>query len=95
MDVIVTVGPDGKEWTLTDLLDRDMGRIKKGRGTFKIEPAGYAVKTTAALASHSYSSLDLALAAIEEYTRGVCRHARPSATRAATDNAMPSPTYTS
>lgn len=60
-------------WSLTDLLGRDMGCVKKAGAVFKIQPAGHAVETMADLALRSYPSLDLALAAIEEHTRGVCR----------------------
>jgi len=44
-------------------------------GTFVIQPAGHAAETMAALTSKSFKSLDAALAAVEEHTRGVCRHA--------------------
>ena len=76
MDVTVTTMPDGKGWALTDLLGRDMGRIAETQpGVFMIQPAGNAIETMAAIVSPSYRSLDDALAAIEEHTRGVCRRA--------------------
>src|SRR4051812_46908800 len=53
-----------------------MGYVREiDAGIFKIQPEGHAVQTMALLISKSYSSLDEALAAIEEHTRGVCRHA--------------------
>ena len=77
MDVVVTEIPNENSWGLTDLLGRDMGRITLTRpGTFMIRPAGNAMQTLAAIASKPYASLDIALAAIEEHTRGVCRRAR-------------------
>ena len=76
MDVTVTAEPDGETRMLTDLLGRDMGRVEKlGVNIFMIRTAGHAVETMVALTSKSYTSLDAALAAIEEHTRGVCRHA--------------------
>ena len=76
MDVLVTTMPEGNSWGLTDLLGRDMGRITETRpGAFMIQPAGNAMETLAAIVSPSYASLDDALAAIEEHTRGVCRRA--------------------
>jgi hypothetical protein len=51
-----------------------MGRITEAKaGTFMIHPAGNAVETFAVIVSKQYASLDSALAAIEEHTRGVCR----------------------
>jgi hypothetical protein len=41
-----------------------------------ILPAGNSMQTFAAVASKPYATLDVALAAIEEYTRGVCRRSR-------------------
>ncbi len=77
MDVVVTEMPDGKSWALTDLLGRDMGRITLTKpGTFMIRPAGNAMQTFAVISSKPYASLDIALAAIEEHTRGVCRRAK-------------------
>ena len=74
MDVIVTEIPNEKSWGLTDLLGRDMGRVTEAKaGTFVIHPAGNAVETFAVIVSMQYASLDSALAAIEEHTRGVCR----------------------
>jgi hypothetical protein len=68
--------PDGTNWGLTDLLGRHMGRVTETRpGAFVIQPAGNAMETFAAIISPSYASLDDALAAIEEHTRGVCRRA--------------------
>jgi hypothetical protein len=76
VDVTVTATPDKTAWTLTDLLGRDMGSVREaGPGIFKIQPEGHAIETMAALVSKSYASLDDALAAIEEHTRGVCRRA--------------------
>jgi hypothetical protein len=76
LDITVTIIPDENSWALTDLLGRDMGRIsEKSSGAFMIRPAGNAVETLAAIISRSYPSLDSALAAIEEDTRGVCRRA--------------------
>ena len=72
MDVIVTAAGNDA-WTMTDLLGRDMGIVKQNGDIFTIRPSGNAVKTMAALTSKSYKSLDVALAAIEEHTRGVCR----------------------
>ena len=75
MDVLVTAMADDT-WTLTDLLGREMGCVRKtDLGTFIIEPAGQAVETMAAIVARSYPSVDGALAAIEEHTRGVCRRA--------------------
>jgi hypothetical protein len=74
MDVIVTKIPDGNNWLLADLLGRDMGRVLEVRpGVFMIQPAGNAVETLAAISSKSFASVDHALAAIEEHTRGQCR----------------------
>jgi hypothetical protein len=74
VDVVVTEMPDGKSWAMTDLLGRDMGRITLTKpGTFMIRPAGNAMLTLAVVSSKPYASLDIALAAIEEHTRGVCR----------------------
>jgi len=76
VDITVTATADEKAWTLTDLLGRDMGCVREvGASIFKIQPEGHAVETMAALVSKSYASLDEALAAIEEHTRGVCRRA--------------------
>jgi hypothetical protein len=77
VDVNVTEIPDENSWRLADLLGRDMGRVTLTKpGTFMIHPAGNATQTFAAIASKSYASLDIALAAIEVHTRGVCRRAR-------------------
>ena len=74
MDVNVNAMSDGKSWSLTDLLGRDMGRVAQTQpGVFRIQPEGKAIATFAAIVSRSYRSLDDALAAIEEHTRGVCR----------------------
>ena len=74
MDVLVTQVPDQNEWRLTDLLGRDMGRvIERQPGTFFIEPSGHAIETMAAIKSQPYATVDAALAAIELYTRGICR----------------------
>ena len=78
MDVIVTQMPDNNSWALADLLGRDMGRVTEiSAGAFMIQPAGNAIETLAAITSPTYASLDDALAAIEEHTRGVCRRAPP------------------
>lgn len=75
MDVIVTQMPDNS-WGLTDLLGRDMGCVTEiSPGAFMIQPAGNAIETFAAITSPTYASLDDALAAIEEHTRGECRRA--------------------
>jgi hypothetical protein len=77
VDVIVTQMPDNS-WGLTDLLGRDMGRVTEiSAGAFMIQPAGNAIETLAAITAPTYASLDDALAAIEEHTRGVCRRAPP------------------
>ena len=77
MDVIVTQMPDNS-WGLTDLLGRDMGRVTEiSAGAFMIQPAGNAIETLAAIISPKYASLDDALAAIEQHTRGVCRRGPP------------------
>ena len=74
MDVILKVNADGNAWTMTDLLGHNMGNLSETQsGTFMIEPAGQAVETMKALTKGPYKSLDAALAAIEEHTRGVCR----------------------
>jgi hypothetical protein len=76
LDITVTIIPDENSWALTDLLGRDMGRISETKpGAFMIDPAGNAVETLSAIISQPYPSLDSALAAIEEHTRGVCRRA--------------------
>jgi hypothetical protein len=77
LDITVTTMPEGNSWGLTDLLGRDMGRVTETRpGVFKIKPAGNALETIGdAITSRPYPSLDSALAAIEEHTRGVCRRA--------------------
>jgi hypothetical protein len=76
LDVVVTPIPDENSWGLTDLLGRDMGHITESKpGAFLLRPAGNAVETFAAIMSKEYVSLDSALAAIEEHTRGVCRRA--------------------
>jgi hypothetical protein len=78
MDVTVTACPDGKTWTLTDLLGRGMGSIRETTvGAFVIQPEGQALQTLAAIKSQTYASVDAALSAIEEHTRGVCRRASP------------------
>jgi hypothetical protein len=77
MDVTVTAHTNGKTWSLADLLGRDMGCIREADGKFIIEPKGQAVTTMAPIKSQSYASVDAALAAIEEHTRGVCRRAAP------------------
>jgi hypothetical protein len=77
MDVIVTKSPDG-HWAMADLLGRDMGKVSEIRpGVFMIQPAGNAMVTLDALRSTSFASLDEALAAIEEHTRGQCRRGPP------------------
>jgi hypothetical protein len=74
VDITVTASTKKGEWALTDLLGREMGRVAETEpGIFRIRPQGQAVATMAALTSKSYASLDVALAAIEEHTRGVCR----------------------
>jgi hypothetical protein len=74
MDITVTASTKKGEWALIDLLGREMGRIAETElGLFRIKPQGRAVATMAALTSKTYLSLDIALAAIEEHTRGVCR----------------------
>ena len=76
MDVIVTKTPDGNIWLLADLLGRDMGRVSEVHpGVFMIQPAGNAIDTLGAISSRSFRSVDHALAAIEEHTRGQCRRA--------------------
>jgi hypothetical protein len=76
VDVVVTEIPNEKSWGLTDLLGRDMGRITETKpGAFTILPTGNATETLAAIVSKPYASLDIALATIEEHTRGVCRRA--------------------
>jgi hypothetical protein len=78
VDVVVTEIPNENSWGLTDLLGRDMGRVTLTKpGRFMIFPAGNAMQTFAVIASKPYASLDIALAAIEEHTRGVCRRAPP------------------
>jgi hypothetical protein len=77
VDVVVAEIADENSWSLTDLLGRDMGRIILTRpGRFMIRPSGNAMQSLAAVASKPYASLDIALAAIEEHTRGMCRRAR-------------------
>jgi hypothetical protein len=74
MDVTVTANAEKGEWPLTDLLGRNMGCVAETEpGVFRIKPQGQAVATMAALTSKTFASLDVALAAIEEHTRGVCR----------------------
>ena len=74
MDITVTASAKKGEWALTDLLGREMGRVAETEpGIFRIRPQGQAVAIMAALTSKNYASLDVALAAIEEHTRGVCR----------------------
>ncbi len=74
MDVTVTASAKPGERALTDLLGRNMGCVAETEaGIFRIQPKGQAVATLAALTSKTYTSLDIALAAIEEHTRGVCR----------------------
>jgi len=74
MDVIVTKSSDGENWAMMDLLGRDMGRVSEVHpGFFMIQPAGNALETLSALTTSSFASLDDALAAIEEHTRGQCR----------------------
>jgi hypothetical protein len=73
---VTTIAANENSWGMTDLLGRDMGTITETHpGAFKIRPAGKAVETFADIVSRSYPSLDSALAAIEEHTRGVCRRA--------------------
>ena len=81
MDVIVSELPDGKSWALTDLLGRNMGRASQASpAVFEIKPTGKALETMGdKITSRSFGSLDAALAAIEEQTRGLCRRA-PTAT---------------
>jgi hypothetical protein len=71
----VTVTPtNGKVWNLTDLLGRSMGCITETSDQqFTIYPAGHALETMVRMSHGPYISLDAALAAIEKYTRGVCR----------------------
>lgn len=82
VDVIVTqVSENG--WELKDLLGRSMGRVSAlegAGGSFTIEPDGGAVETMAGINKGPHVSLDAALAAIEERTRGVCRRS-PTAAR--------------
>ena len=74
MDITVTASAKKGEWALTDLLGREMGCVTETElGVFRIKPQGQAAATMATLTSKTYSSLDVALAAIEEHTRGVCR----------------------
>jgi hypothetical protein len=74
MDLIVTAIAEKRMWTLTDLLGRNMGCVAETElGVFRIKPQGQAVATMAALTSKTYTSLDKALAAIEEQIRGICR----------------------
>ena len=75
MDITVTPTDDGKEWTLTDLLGRSMGRITEAPAQqFTIHSEGHAWETMAGIEQGPFASLDAALAAIEKHTRGVCRH---------------------
>ena len=70
MDVTVTASTNEGEWALTDLLGREMGCVAETElGVFRIKPQGQAVTTMGALTSKTYASLDIALAAIEEYSR--------------------------
>jgi hypothetical protein len=74
MDITVTASAKKGEWALTDLLGREMGCVTETElGVFRIKPQGQAAATMATLTSKTYSSLDVALTAIEEHTRGVCR----------------------
>jgi hypothetical protein len=74
MDITVTASAKTGEWAMIDLLGRNMGRVAETEpGVFRIKPHGQAATTMAALTSKNYASLDVALAAIEELTRGVCR----------------------
>ncbi len=74
MDVIVTPTDDGKAWSLTDLLGRQMGRIAETSARqFTIHPDGHALETMLGIQHGPFTSLDDALAAIEKHTRGVCR----------------------
>ena len=75
VDVVVSEIPEENSWRLTCLLCRDMGRTLTKPSTFMIRPAGNAMQTFAVIASKPYASLDIALPAIEEHTRGVCRRA--------------------
>ena len=75
LDITVTTTDTGKEWNLTDLLGRPMGRITEASAEqFTIYPDGHALETMAGIGHKPFASLDAALAAIERHTRGVCRH---------------------
>lgn len=75
MDIDVTRKPDGTAWLLTDLLGRAMGYVEdRAEGEFMIYPAGQAIETMQAMRRGPFGSLDAALAEIERFTRGTCRH---------------------
>jgi len=74
MDIIVGISDNNKSWTLTDLLGRSMGFIAETSDEhFIIYPEGGAVATMGEIVQRSYTSLDAALAEIEQRTRGACR----------------------
>jgi hypothetical protein len=75
VDVIVTPADEQDAWNLTDLLGRSMGQIVEEAERFFIDPAGLAIETMRGITPGPHRSLDAALAAIEEHTRGVCRRA--------------------
>lgn len=63
-----------ESWSLTDLLNRSMGRVVlvEDKG-FMIVPEGHAVETMTGMAVGPHPTLDAALATIERHTRGTCR----------------------
>ncbi len=71
----ITVKPlAGDAWSLTDLLGRSMGTVAKDSSDrFNVVPAGHAMETMQGMKRGPFASLDAALAAIEEHTRGQCR----------------------
>jgi hypothetical protein len=73
MDIVITEVMDDR-WTLTDLLGRSMGYVEKAPdGIHHIIPEAHALETFGTLGKATFTSLDLALSAIETQTRGTCR----------------------
>jgi len=77
MDITVTQAADCRRaWTLTDLLDRPLGRIIGTRGPgFIIEPDARAPAIMDKVPLGPFASLDDALRAIEKHLHGACRRA--------------------
>jgi hypothetical protein len=75
VDVVVTPARAAQDtWLLSDRLSRHLGKIYQAPGGFFISPASDSALEGVPLASHA--SLDAAMSAIENHTKGACQLSR-------------------